>query len=647
VRVYSSHPVVNPSHSRVYRFGPFEFEPQFGDLRKQGIRIRLEGQPVAILLMLLDHAGELVTREELQKKLWPADTFVDFEQSLNAAVKRLRAALNDSADAPRYVETLARRGYRFIAPLDAVPSTQLLVSPEPPVPTSASVSKSRSTRRLWLILSAIAPVLVLAGFFGRSFFFWHPQPLPRKAMLVVLPFLNLSGDPQQDYFADGMTEEMVAQLGSLDPQHLGVIARTSSMQYKGAHKNVAQIARELGVNYVLEGSVRRSSDRIRVTAQLIQASDQTHLWAKDYDRQVSDVLKLQSDAARAIAAKIQLTLSQPVQARLSAASSVNSEAHEAYLLGLQAWNLRTQEGTDRSIAEFKRAIAIDPNYALAYSGLARAYSLVPVLGVEKPLDAMPLGRQAALRALQLDDSLAEAHTTLAFVEAHFDFDWPAAKREYLRALQLNPNDANAHFFYSNSFLSPFGHHDEAVAEMREAMRLDPLSIPIQSFFGRTLLWARRYNEALAQFQKAQQMAPDFAGDHERLSHLYTYLGNFDAAIQEESKARLLSGEDPRYIVKVEDALRQSLAAHGPRGYWEKLLEFSRSDPNPPEAYVGSYGRAIIYARLDKNNRALESLQKAYEERQIFMTEIGVEPAFDPLRSDPRFKSLLRRVGLAP
>jgi TolB-like protein/DNA-binding winged helix-turn-helix (wHTH) protein len=638
--------VANPPYSRVYRFGPFEFEPQSGELRKHGIHIRLEGQPVAVLSMLLERSGELVAREELQKKLWPADTFVDFEQSLNAAVKRLRAALNDSADAPRYVETLSRRGYRFIAPLDAVPAAQPAANSPIPVPTPVSPSKSRFDRRLWLSLSVFAALLIVAGFLASSFFFHHQRAPSGKVMLVVLPFLNLSGDPQQDYFADGMTEEMITQLGSLDPQHLGVIARTSSMPYKGTQKNVAQIARELGVNYILEGSVRRSADRIRVTAQLIQASDQTHLWAKDYDRQVSDVLKLQSDVARAIAAKIQLTLSQPVQERLSAASSVNSAAHEAYLLGLQAWNLRTQEGTDRCIAEFKRAIAIDPNYALAYSGLARAYSLVPVLGVEKPRDAMPLARQAALHALQLDDSLAEAHTTLAFVEAHFDFDWPAAQRDYLRALELNPNDANAHFFYSNSFLSPFGRHDEAIAEMREAMRLDPLSIPIQSFFGRTLLWARRYNEALAQFQKAQQMAPDFAGDHERLSHLYTYLGNLDAAIQEESKARLLSGEDPRYVVKIEDALRKSLAARGPRGYWEKVLQFSRSDPNPPEAYVGSYGRAILYARLGDKDLAIASLQKAYEERQIFMTEIGVEPAFDPLRSDPRFQSLLHRVGLA-
>ena len=639
--------VSNLTHPRAYRFGAFEFDPQTGELRKQGIRIRLEGQPIAVLSMLLDRHGELVSREELQKRLWPSDTFVDFEQSLNAAIKRLRAALNDSAGAPRYVETLARRGYRFIAPLHPVPAALATPAVDGATSEPAQPPRSGAVRARWLSVSFLFLVLGVAGFLARALFLPSPRPPSGKAMLVVLPFVNLSGDPQQEYFADGMTEEMIAQLGSLDPQHLGVIARTSSMQYKAGRKSAAQIAQELGVSYILEGSVRRSGDRVRVTAQLIQASDQTHLWAQDYDRQISDILMLQSDVARAIAAKIQLTLSPSTQVHLAGAGPVDPEAHEAYLLALQAWNLRTKEGIDSSIAEFSRAITIVPGYGVAYAGLARAYILAPVFGPARAADVMPRARQAALRALQLDDSLGEAHTTLAFILAHYDFDWPAAQREFLRALDLNPNDANAHFFYSNSFLSPFGRHDEAVAEIRKAIQLDPLSVPMQSFLGRTFIWARRYDEALAQFQMVERMAPDFPLNHERLSHLYTYLGNFDLAIAEETKARLLSGEDPRNVVKIEDQLRKSLAARGPRGYWEKLLELSQAGPNAPEAYVGPYGRAVLYSRLGNKDAAIESLEQAYRERQIAMTEIGVEPAFDPLRSDSRFQSLLQRAGLRP
>lgn len=404
----------NLENSGGYRFGTYEFEPQTGELRKQGLKIKLEGQPVAILVMLLERQGELVTRADLQKRLWPADTFVDFEQSLNAAIKRLRVALNDSADAPRYVETLARRGYRFIAEVHRIPATTPIS-----VEANAPISEPRPKRLRWPLWLALAGTLAVAGILVRATLFRSPKPGAGKVMLAVLPFVNLSGDSQQDYFVDGMTEEMITQLGSLDPQHLGVIARTSSMQYKGAPKAALQIGQELGVNYLLEGSVRQSKDRVLVTAQLIETSDQTHLWADSFEGDRSDVLRLQSDVAQAIAAKIQLALSQQIEVRLSRTLSVNPEAHEAYLRGLQAWNLRTKEGFERSIAEFTRAITVDPNYAPAYVGLARSYSLSPIFGVLTVSETMPKARDAAKRALAMDDSLAEAHTTLAFVLAHY------------------------------------------------------------------------------------------------------------------------------------------------------------------------------------------------------------------------------------
>ena len=466
-------------------------------------------------------------------------------------------------------------------------------------------------------------------------------------MLIVLPFQNLSGDPQQEYFADGMTEEMITQLGSLDPRHLGVIARTSAMQYKGSAKGTAQIARELNVGYLLEGSVRRQGSRIRVAAQLIQASDQTHIWAESYDSDVGDVLKLQSEIARGIASEIRLELSREADQQLFSTRRVNALAYESYLRGQQAWNLRNKEGIQRGMEEFQRAVELDPDYAAAYAALARTYALSPVYGVLRELQAMPKARDAAARAIALDNSLSEAHTMMGFIEAHYEYDWPVAEREFQRAIQLNPSDPYAHLFYSNSCLSPLGRHEEAIAEMKMAIALDPFSSRIQSFLGRTYIWARRYSDALTHLQKTTQTFPGFAIDHQRLAHLYTYRGEFDRAIAEETQTRILAGEDPRSVVKLEDSLRRALAARGPRGYWEKLMELSQQNDNPPEAYTAHDGLSILYVRIGEKEKALTALERAYQERQLHMTEIGVEPAFDQLRADPRFKKLLQDVGLLP
>jgi TolB-like protein len=558
----------------------------------------------------------------------------------------LRRVLGDNTKDPTYIANILRRGYRLIAPVgpwvDSHPiaaansSTRLGEPSPPPQPPPTDTRRSR----FWWLGLAASIALVLALAYSRVGIF-----APHKLMLVVLPFENLSGDAGRDYFSDGMTEELITQLGSLDPDHLGVIARTSAMQYKGAHKDVAQIAKELGVNYLLEGSVRGSSDRVRVTAQLIVTKDQTHIWAQRFDRDSSDILKLQSEVARAIADKIQLTLSAETTARLTQALSVNSQAHEAYLEGLEAENLRTRPAFERGIAAFNRAITLDPRYALAYAELARTYSLGTVVGLGIPSEMMSKARAAAGRALELDDSIVTAHTTMGFIHAHFDFDWAGAEREFRRAIELNPSDAYGHFFYSNSLLSPLGRHDEAIAEMKIAIRLDPLSAPVDSFLGRTYLWARRYNDALAHLQKSVQRFPNFALTHVRLAHLYTYIDRFNDAIGEETKARLLAGQDVRDAIKQEDALRSALAARGPRGYWEKALEFSQSGATAPEAYASSYGIAILYARIGDKDKALESLEQAYAERQVALTEIGIEPALDPLRADIRFHGLLSRVGL--
>jgi len=628
----------NPAKSGFYRFGSFEFDPQSGELRKQGIRVRLEGQPLAILAILIERPSAVVTREELQKKLWPGDTFVDFEQSLNADIRRLRLTLDDSAESPRYVETLARRGYRWIAPLHGAPAAvrgeHTSFAPE----SKARPRWSRWAAGLALLATALAMIFALSVWL-RS------RQGAGKVMLVVLPFQNLTDDAQQEYFADGMTDEMITQLGGLNPERLGVIARTSAMQYKASHKDAAQVARELRVDYLLEGSVRKQGQRIRVAAQLIQASDQTHVWADSYDSDVTDILKVQSEVARAIASRIQLQLPHQAEQRLSSAPRVNALAHDAYLQGQQAWNLRSKDGTKRSIEEFQQAIAIDSNYAKAFATLARAYALSPVVGFMSAYEAMPKAREAAARAIALDDSLAEAHSMMGFIKAHYEYDWPGAEREFQQALKLNPSDPYAHLFYSNSYLSPLGRHDEAIAEIKKAIELDPFSPRIQSFLGRTYIWARRYDDALTHLQKTTQIFPSYAIDHQRLAHLYAYRGEYDKAISEETRTRILAGEEPRSVLRLETSLRNAVATRGPRGYWERLLELSHRPDNPPEAYTTNDGLAILYVRLGERTKALQALEQAYKERQLHMTEIGIEPAFDELQSEPRFQELLRQVGV--
>jgi TolB-like protein len=464
---------------------------------------------------------------------------------------------------------------------------------------------------------------------------------PEKSV-AVMPFLDMSEKKDQEYFSDGLSEELIDMLAKVS--ELRVPARTSSFYFKGKQATIAQIARALSVAYVLEGSVRKSGDTLRVSAQLIRAGNGYHIWSETYDRKVTDVFKIQDDIAASVVKALKISLLE--SAELPASLNVSPEAHQAYLEGLQGFNARTKKGLEGAIVEFDRAIAIDPKYALAYAALARTYSVATVVGLGIPTETLSKARDAARTALAIDNTVAAAHSTLAFAYAHGDFDWVAAEREFRRAIELNPSDAGGHMFYSNSFLSPHGRHDDAIAEMRVALELDPLSASVDSFLGRTYLWARRYPDALAQLQRSVQRFPNFAMGHERLAHLYTCIGKFEEAINEETKARLLTGEDPRDALKQEDALRAALAAHGPRGYWAELLTGAQMNDKVPEGYFTSYGIAILYARLGEKDKALESLERAYSERQIAITEIPIEPAFDPLRSDERFRSLLQRVGLA-
>lgn len=637
-----------------------EFDLRSYELRRSGQPLKLERIPMELLRLFIEHRGRLVTRDEIIERIWGKDVFLDTDNSINAAIRKIRQALKDDPVRPRFLQTVVGKGYRFVGTIEDISSNRedsnsqqdgngaadvmlpsLSLAEQPPHISRANKLKHLLSRRyLWASIAGALLGLVLIA--------WQIRPRDRetsKTMLVVLPFNNLSGDPGQDYFADGMTEEMITQLGSLNPERLGVIARVSAMRYRHSDKSAGQIARELGVSYLLEGSVRRSGSRVRVTAQLIQGGDQTHLWAQEYDRDISDALQLQSEIAQTIAKQIQVALSEQVRAQLSSKPQVNEEAYDEYLQGLQSLSLRTPESERAAIQHLERATDIDPTYALAYAAKARCYGLLPIFGGMKPDEAMRKARAAAERAIELDGSLAEAHTALAFVEAHYEYDWPRAEREFKRAIELNPSDPMAHLFYSNSYLSPRGRHDGAIAEMGKAISLDPYSQVIQSFLIRTYTWAHRWREAEAQFHTVNALNPNFAIDHSRMARLCAYSGRYETAIDEDVEARVLSGENPDEAIAKDNRIRRAVARNGTRGYWATLLEFSRDKKNPPEAYVTPFGIAILYAQLGDRDNAFAWLNRAYQERDVFLTELAIEPGLDPLHEDPRYTNLLQRIGL--
>jgi TolB-like protein/DNA-binding winged helix-turn-helix (wHTH) protein/Tfp pilus assembly protein PilF len=502
--------------AQVLRFGVFEANLSARELRKHGIRVRLAGQPFAILAMLLEKPGEVVTREEMQRRLWASDTFVDFEHSLNSAIKKLRAALSDTPDNSRYIETLPRVGYRFIAPVQEV-SEKGHAAANAPIAADRGVvlpEVEKSSHRRWPILPGIAIALLgaVGAYFQWSHFWLRTQQTSERLMLAVLPFENLTGDAGQEYFSDGMTEEMIAQLGRLDPERLGVIARTSVMHYKHSQEQLDRIGRELGVQYVMEGSVRRDGDKVRISAQLIQMKDQTRLWARQYDRELSSLLALQGEIAQEIADEIQLTLGEHKRIDIAHQASLppkTSEAYDLYLKGQYFWNKRTPQGFEQAIECFQQAIAKDPNYARAYAGMADSYALLGGYTLAPQAEFMLKARAAALRALEIDESLPEAHTALALIVQNYDWDWQTAEKEYRRAIELNPNYATAHHWYAEH-LTWLGRFDEAFRESERARQLDPLSMIIAADNGVILYSSRQYDRAIEKFRSVLAMEPNFS-----------------------------------------------------------------------------------------------------------------------------------------
>ncbi len=614
------------------RFGLFEFDPQSGELRKQGMKIRLQGQPVEILSMLLARPGGLVTREELQNKLWPAEIFVDFERSLNAAIKRLRAALGDSAEAPRFIETLARRGYRFIAPVDAgrIPTAEAPVALSPP-----SSSRSRHISRfalVALVLAAITVALYMVNIYEPVGGYSSSKPIQS---LLVLPLKNLSGDTEHDYLADGMTDALNARLAGVSA--LRVISQTSSLRYKGTNKPLSQIARELKVDGIVEGSVLRSGNRIRINVQLVQPGIEKRIWGQTYERDVRDVLTLQSEVTRAIVDEIRVKLKPGERARLTNVRPSNPEAHVAYAKGRFYWNKRTEEGLRKAVEYFGEAIDKDSGYALAYVGLADSWVPRAWYAYLPPKEAFPRAKEAVTKALALNPDLAEAHTTLAFINLYYDWDWAAADREFRRAIELNPNYANAHHWYGE-YLSLAGQPDAAIRESEQARELDPLSSIINTWVGSRYFFARRYDMAVEQYRNVAELDPNFVPAHLALGQAYEQKKMFREAIAELERAVDLSGGSPVYRA----SLAHAYGVSGRRSDALRLIDDLRKLAS--RRYVASFDMAIAYLGLGDEDRTLAALESAFQERSPRLLFLRVEPRFDTLRSDTRFQEMTKRVG---
>jgi TolB-like protein/DNA-binding winged helix-turn-helix (wHTH) protein len=656
------------SSSRKLQTGLFEIDLSSGQVHKHGRRLPLQEQPFRVLAMLLERPGEVVTRQELQTRIWPADTYVGFDEGLNTAIRKLRTVFGDTAGSPRFIETLPRRGYRFIAPVSEVAAADrspvqsaAMVDGEdhPAGPALAEQTMEGRTAagdqnqavKPWSSRRYLAVAAVLLFAIAILAYVVHERRTPstaatQRAMLVVLPFQNLSNDVGQEYFSDGLTEETITDLGQLSPENLGVIARTSAMAYKHTGKTVSQIGRELGADYVLEGSVRRQGERARVSAQLIRVSDQTHLWAESYDRELKDLLDVQDNLGRAIAEQVRANLTPEQQIELSKKHTVNPEAYDLYLKGRFYWNQRTPDAVKASITYFQQATAADPNFALAYAGVADAYNISNIIGLYSPRESFPQARAAAMRAIELDPSLAEAHAALGMEKSHYEFDFPGAEKEFLKAIEVNPNSTYAHLFYSNCFLLPMGRTSQAIAENKRAVELDPLSLPINNFMGMTYMFAGDYEHANQQFQHTIAMDPSFPLAHEYFSWFLTATGKYEESIKEREKSEVLGGTSPENASAEATVMLRAFKTGGETNFWKKHLELELQATKKPAPYVSASLLARAYTLAGENDEAFLWLDRAYDQREgQDIALLKVDPDYRTLHNDPRFPAFLKKLGL--
>jgi len=630
-----------------YRFGPYEVRMRTQELYKHGIKLKLRPRTFHLLKALAEHAGDVVTREELQDLLWPAGTFVDFEHGLNTSVKELRAALGDSANEPTYIETLPKVGYRMtvsveredrpgsFAARDELPNAVLEFSHS--ANTLVETKPKRDRRWTWTLYGALVLVVAALAAYWQGRRLMAPSDPPARFMLAVLPFENLTGDSSQEYFSDGLTEEMIAQLGRLDPKHVGVIARTSVMHYKAGRERLDQIGRELRVQYVLEGSVRRNSQDVRISAQLIRVKDQAHTWAKEYDRHLVNLLALQDEVAREIADEIELTLTDDkprVPTPRASWSQQQYEAHDLYLKGLFFWN---QRHLPEAVKYFQEALNKDAKDAPAYAMKAYCYALMGGYTGEPRPEYLIQARNAALQALEIDESLPEAHAALAVILQKHDWNWQTAEKEYLRAIELNSSYATAHHWYAEH-LGLLGRFDDAFRESERARELDPLSLIIASDNAMLSYYARQYDRSIQQFAAVADLDPSFPRAA-MVVFPYAETGRFAEALARLESTRQATESGPWFWSQLAYLQGRSGRHEEAQRALEKLENMSRFYPIDPAVFV------MAYIGTGNKSETFTWLEKAYRQHSDLLTALKVDPMFDPLRGDPRFRNLARRIGL--
>jgi len=619
------------------------------ELRRTGQPVKLERIPMEVLLLLIEQRGRLVTREQIVEKIWGKDAFLDTDNSINGAIRKIRCVLKDDPEEPRFIQTLTGRGYRFIAQVvettaeEAPPVEVQARSIEEPVAADlvSQPAYPNQARRYWpfYVCAVALAVLGLGAWFRLSHPVMRPAATSGRLMLAVLPFEDLTGDTGQDYFSEGLTEEMITQLGGLDPEHMGVIARTSVMAYKNDPKPLNQIGRELGVQYVLEGSIRRDAKRVRITAQLVKVKDQSPVWAQVYERDLEDVLVIEGDIAQEIALETGKVLGSRRAAPAGVSSTMSREryeAHDLYLRGLYFFNRRTIEGFQQAIQLFQEATEKDPKFARAYAGLADSYALLGAYSGYAPSEYASRARAAALRAVELDDSSSEAHTALALIVQNYDYDWQTSEKEFKRAIALNPNYATAHHWYAEHMMWQ-GRFDEALAENDRARQLDPLSLIIAVDKGAILMSARQYDRAIEQLSAVSEMDPTFL--HPRIiesayikKRMFEKVrADIDSWPPAENSAWNWAG-----LAFLNGGVGRGKEA---RHALSKLLELSRRQPLDPMVFV------TAYIGVKDNDAAIAAIEAAYLQHSNNLTSLKVNPDFDALRSDPRFEDLERRVGL--
>ncbi|HEV8659400.1 MAG TPA: winged helix-turn-helix domain-containing protein [Thermoanaerobaculia bacterium] len=606
--------------TQMVRVGKFELDPQSGELRSNGLKTRLADQPLQILLFLLEHPDQVVTREDLHQRLWPADTFVDFDMGLNRAMKKLRDALGDSADHPTYIETLPRRGYRLIAPVNES-TTEIAPSPI-----------RRRHKLMWI--GAAAALFVLAIIGGARF--RDPAPSPIRS-IAVLPLVNLSSDRGQEYFADGMTEALITELAQL--RDIRVISRTSVMPYKASKKSLPEIARDLNVDGIVEGGVLRSSGRVRVTAQLIHAATDHHLWARSYERDESNIVTLQRDLAAAITDALRGELTPQARARIRTASPINPQAYELFLRGMSAAGRENTQGFTDAIACFEKAVEKQPDFAVAYVAMARSYSQLTWNGAVAPRDFMSRAKTAVVKALSLDPGLAEAHAEMGRILYQYDWDWPRSEQEIRRALELNPNDARAHDAYA-TLLGLTGRVEEANAEAKRVRVLDPLTKPaaVVGVAG-GLQSNKKDDQAITRLRKVLQRDPALPRGHFQLGRALVEAGDLDEGIVELETAVRLTQKNRRF----QAAVGWAYALAGREDEARKVL--AELTTRSQQEYVSPVAIALVHVGLKETEPALRWLEEAYQQRDFDLVLANKSIAFRSLRTEPRFRELMRRIGL--